>query len=65
MTKRPYRTPAAQSLASILLVPALLAIASIAGLVIGLTGDGWRDQLAVLLLLLPIAAFLLHWRRRG
>jgi hypothetical protein len=64
MTKGSLRTPAPQSLLSILSTPALLAVASIAGIVIGLTGDDWRDALSCALLLLPIAVFLRHWHRR-
>lgn len=61
---RSYRT-APQSVPRILAIPALLGLASLAGLVLGLTGDGWRDVLAVLLLLPPVLAFIHHWRRRG
>lgn len=63
--KRSLRTPAPQSLLRVLLAPALLAAASIAGLVIGLPGDGWRDLLSSALLFLPVAAFLRHWLQRG
>lgn len=45
-------------------MPVLLALVSLAGLVIGLTGDGWRDVLAVALLLIPLVSFVRHWRKR-
>ncbi len=53
-----------QRLRRIFAIPVLLAIASLAGLVLGLTGDGWRDWAASMLLMLPVAAFLLHWHQR-
>lgn len=48
---------------SVLAKPLALAALSIAGLLLGLTGDGWRDGLAVLLLALPLILFLTHWAR--
>ena len=36
----------AQSPARIFAAPALIAAASLAGLVVALTGDGWRDAMA-------------------
>ena len=54
-----------QSIARIMAAPAVLAIASLAGLVLGLTGEGWRDGLSVILLFLPLAVFANHWLRRG
>lgn len=45
--------------------PAALALASLAGLVLGLTGDGWRDLIAALFLFLPIAVFIRSWLQRG
>lgn len=41
-------------------VPVLLAVITIAGLVIGLTGAGWRDALCVGALALPLLLFLFH-----
>lgn len=64
MIRRPARV-APQSLARIIIVPAVLAAASLAGLVLGLTGEGWRDGLSVILLFLPLAIFARHWLRRG
>jgi hypothetical protein len=46
-------------------VPATLAIASLAGLILGLTGEGWRDGLSAILVFLPLAVFARHWLRRG
>ncbi len=37
-------------------LPVLLALLSLAGLVIALTGEGWRDHLSSLALLTPVAA---------
>ena len=45
-------------------VPAALGIATVAGLVIGLTGDGVADVIAWLLLAVPLGALLLAWARR-
>lgn len=50
---------------SVLAKPLALAVLSLAGLVLGLTGDGWRDVFAVLLLALPLILFLTHWARRS
>ena len=55
---------APQSNARVFAIPLLLALVSLAGLVIGLTGDGWRDVLAAILLFIPVALFLRHWRIR-
>lgn len=54
-----------QSVTRTLTAPLLLAVASLAGLVLGLTGEGWRDALSAILLFLPIAVFARHWLRRG
>ena len=56
---------APQTPSRILAMPVLLAVASVAGLVLGLTGDGWRDWLSAALLFLPVVLFVHHWRRRG
>lgn len=54
-----------QSVVRIVAVPAVLAAASLAGLVLGLTGEGWRDALSAILVFLPLAVFARHWSRRG
>jgi hypothetical protein len=46
-----------------LLVPLLLAIASLAGLVAGLLGEGPWDMVAWLGLAAPLAAITWSWRR--
>lgn len=56
---------AAQGPGRILLLPVILAIASLVGLVLGLTGDGWRDGLSAILLFLPLCIFARHWLRRS
>ena len=43
-------------------IPAALGIATVAGLVIALTGDGWRDAAAWIALAAPLAA--LGWAAR-
>jgi hypothetical protein len=45
-----------RGLRSIFAVPLLLALASIAGLVVALTGDGWRDAAAWAALAIPVLA---------
>ncbi|WP_394270781.1 hypothetical protein [Qipengyuania sp.] len=50
---------------SVLAMPLALLVASVAGLVIGLTGDGLRDAAAAALLALPLLALVLAWSRRG
>jgi len=37
-------------------LPVLLALLSLAGLVVALTGEGWRDHLSSVALLTPVAA---------
>ena len=44
-------------------VPLLLALVSIVGLVVALTGDGWRDAISWVLLALPILA--VGWAMRA
>ncbi|MDF8335096.1 hypothetical protein [Novosphingobium cyanobacteriorum] len=56
---------AARVPATVLSMPLALALLSIGGLVIGLTGDGWRDALCSGALALPLALFLFHFLRRG
>lgn len=60
MSVRPPRSPW-QTLA----LPLLFAVLTLAGLVLGLTGDGLRDLVCVALLALPLVLFLVHWRRRA
>jgi len=56
---------ARRSLARVFRIPLLLLAASVAGLVIGLNGDGWPDLAACALLLLPLLTVALAWLRRG
>lgn len=44
------------SLRKIFAVPLLLAVLSVGGLIVALTGDGWRDAAAWLALGLPVLA---------
>lgn len=62
MSSRPRR---ARSVPRIFALPALLAVATNAGLVLGLTGDGAPDVLSWFLLSLPPAVVALAWARRG
>lgn len=50
---------------AILSTPLVLAALALIGLVLGLTGDGWRDLVSVMLLALPCLLFVVHWRRRS
>ena len=61
---RPRRRARAGTL-RVLAVPALLLIASIAGLIIGLTGDGLPDAVSWALLCLPIVLAAIALTRRG
>jgi hypothetical protein len=54
-----------QSLSRIFGIPAAMAVSSLAGLILALTGDGWRDVLAALLLLAPLFLFARAWLRRA
>jgi hypothetical protein len=56
---------ARRSLVRVFALPLLLFAASIAGLVIGLTGDGGRDIAASSLLFLPLLAAAIAWRRQN
>jgi hypothetical protein len=47
---------ARRGLRSIFAMPLLLALVSIAGLVVALTGDGWRDGAAWTALAIPVLA---------
>lgn len=59
MSARPART-AWQTLA----IPLAIAAFALSGLVLGLTGSGWRDAVCVAAAGLPLFLFLIHWRRR-
>ncbi|QCB56506.1 hypothetical protein E5675_20075 [Sphingopyxis sp. PAMC25046] len=50
-------------LRTIFAVPLLLAIASLIGLVVALTGDGWRDAISWALLAIPVLA--VGWAMRA
>jgi len=45
-----------RGLRSIFAVPLLLALVSVAGLVVALTGDGWRDAASWAALAIPVFA---------
>ncbi len=53
------------SLARVFAIPALLLLASVIGLVLGLTGDGLPDALSWALLLLPILAAVFAFAKRS
>lgn len=52
-----------QGLRAIFAIPLLLALVSIAGLVVALTGDGWRDAAAWAALAIPVLA--VGWAMRA
>jgi hypothetical protein len=54
-----------RSFARVFAVPLALALATLAGLVIGLTGEGARDLLAWLLLAPLPLVFAVAWARRA
>nr|WP_315458054.1 hypothetical protein [uncultured Sphingorhabdus sp.] len=62
--KPTHRIPA-QLPRRIFTVPFVLAFATVAGLILGLTGDGLRDGIACLLLFLPLAIFAARWLQRS
>jgi hypothetical protein len=62
---RPNSRIKRQSIGRTLVMPIFLAVASLMGLVIALTGNGWRDLLSVFFLALPLAATAYAWVRRG
>ena len=64
MMRRPNRVPPQPAL-RILGVPTALALGSLAGLVLGLTGHGWRDLVSVMLLLIPVLLFVWFWQHRA
>ena len=61
---RPYTRKPPQPLHKIFAHPALLAALGLTGLILGLTGDGWRDVMSWVLAGLPISYFLRHWPKR-
>ena len=54
-----------RGLARVFAIPLLLAAATLAGLVIGLAGDGTNDIFSWLLLALPIGALAFAWLKRS
>lgn len=63
--KKKLGSKAPQSLRHIFLAPFILAVCGLTGLILGLTGDGWRDIAAWILLGLPLLFFVKHWRARS
>ncbi|WP_343343400.1 hypothetical protein WJT74_07745 [Sphingomicrobium sp. XHP0239] len=61
---RQRRQPRA-SFARILAIPVALFLATVVGLVVGLTGGGIRDTMAWILLGIPLFALARAWARRG
>lgn len=53
------------SAAQVFTIPALLLLASLAGLVLGLTGDGIADGLSWALLFIPILAAVFAFAKRS
>lgn len=60
-----HRRAARASTARVLAMPLALLAATLAGLVIGLTGEGPRDWIAWALAALPLLALAHAWARRG
>jgi len=54
-----------KSAAAVLALPVALAMLSIGGLILGLTGSGWRDTLSTCALALPLALSVFHVLRRS
>jgi uncharacterized membrane protein YjjP (DUF1212 family) len=61
----PSRRRVRQTIGQMFLWPALIALATAAGLILALTGDGWRDVLGAALIASSLAAMVHGWRRRG
>lgn len=66
---KPFAPPqstrrARRSLAQVFAVPLLLLVASLAGLILGLMGDGVPDLASSALLATPLLAIAHAWRRR-
>ncbi|WP_106511714.1 hypothetical protein [Allosphingosinicella deserti] len=49
---------------AIFAAPLLIALVTVAGLIVALTGDGWRDHVAWVALSLPLSAFAWAFSRR-
>lgn len=65
MKTRPATRRQRASLGRVFTVPLFVLLASLAGLVLGLTGDGLPDALSWALLSLPIILAALAFTRRG
>lgn len=48
---------------SVFAIPAILATTSLFGLIVALTGEGWRDILGICALSLPLLAVALAWSK--
>ncbi len=60
------RATRSRSVAAIFGVPLAIFVTGLAGLIVALTGDGWRDAAAWVALALPLAAVVWAMRtRRG
>ncbi len=64
-TAQPRQRRPRASVWRVFAMPALLLVASIAGLVLGLTGDGLPDALSWALLSIPIILAAIAFARRG
>lgn len=69
MTARKYARMAGrvprQSTMQIFFWPLIISIAALAGLILGLTGDGYRDMVAVALVALGPVLIILSLRRKS
>jgi len=54
-----------RSIGRVFAVPMLLAVVTLAGLILGLAGDGTNDLFSWLLLALPIGALAFAWLKRS
>lgn len=61
----PHRRRRRAGLATVFAIPTVLLVATVAGLVIGLIGDGLPDLVSWGLLALPLVALARSWARRG
>lgn len=61
----PSRRRTRQGFTHVFALPLALFAASLAGLILGLTGEGMPDVLAWAFLSLPLIAVAAAWRRRG
>ncbi|WP_109806274.1 hypothetical protein [Sphingosinithalassobacter portus] len=48
---------------SVFAIPAILAVTSLFGLIVALTGEGWRDVLGIFALSLPLLAVAHAWTK--